>query len=568
MLGAAQPSPTPHEVPLPDLSDAQSQVHDKIMQRRTALLADVTDANAWGQYAIVLHAHWCIADAALAYEQAARLDPAEFRWPYFHATLLQALEPAPALSRLEAALQINPSYAPALVRRGKLYEQLDRLEEAWTAYNDALQVDPKHAAARLHRGIMALQRGDIENATVDLKLADTYRPGDTAVLTALARAYQRSGDRDTAREVARAAQKAALVTRSRFEDPLIAEVSREAVNLRAYIERAELLEQSGRLNEALAQIQSGLSHNPDHTLLYVALIDVYLRQRDYENAVDAARRVLESDLSVPNIHKSLAISLFELGRLDEAEAEAQLALQENPADGDVHQILGRTYARTNRPDEAIDMLSRSLQLKPDDITARLRLAELLIQQQQPGEATAPLQRVIDARPDDLKAWTLLGIALMQEGKIQGAIEAFEQAYQLARNNPLVIRRLASALGAAGRYEQQLRLLDDAHRQLPQAWGLLNDLAWLLATCSDTQFRDGERAVMLAQKLVHDPARRTPATLDTLAAAYSAMGRYQEAVAAMDQAIALAHQHGIGGERLAAYDRRRSRYEAQRPYEAP
>jgi len=63
----------------------------------------------------------------------------------------------------------------------------------------------------------------------------------------------------------------------------------------------------------------------------------------------------------------------------------------------------------------------------------------------------------------------------------------------------------------------------------------NDYAWLLATTPDDELRNGELALVHAEQAV--ALKPSPAYLDTLAAAYAELGRFPEAIAAQQQAIA-------------------------------
>jgi len=63
----------------------------------------------------------------------------------------------------------------------------------------------------------------------------------------------------------------------------------------------------------------------------------------------------------------------------------------------------------------------------------------------------------------------------------------------------------------------------------------NDLAWILATCSDTTYRDSKRALELAEHLVSSGATQ-PSALDTLAAAYAANGLYEKAIHVQEDAL--------------------------------
>jgi hypothetical protein len=65
-------------------------------------------------------------------------------------------------------------------------------------------------------------------------------------------------------------------------------------------------------------------------------------------------------------------------------------------------------------------------------------------------------------------------------------------------------------------------------------GARNEFAWELAVSPDAELRNGAFAVEIMQPVI--AALRTPAYLDTLAAAYAEAGRFDEAVRMQQQAI--------------------------------
>ncbi len=69
---------------------------------------------------------------------------------------------------------------------------------------------------------------------------------------------------------------------------------------------------------------------------------------------------------------------------------------------------------------------------------------------------------------------------------------------------------------------------------------LNNLAWLLATTPDEKLRDPNRAIDLARRAV--ALERSPGFLDTLAEAYFAGGRVEEAIRTIEEAIAVAKEN--------------------------
>ncbi len=66
----------------------------------------------------------------------------------------------------------------------------------------------------------------------------------------------------------------------------------------------------------------------------------------------------------------------------------------------------------------------------------------------------------------------------------------------------------------------------------------NNLAWLLATCADPAVRKPSEAIRLAESVCEKSRRKLPSTLDTLAAAYAAAGRFDDAVSTMNEALSL------------------------------
>jgi len=107
------------------------------------------------------------------------------------------------------------------------------------------------------------------------------------------------------------------------------------------------------------------------------------------------------------------------------------------------------------------------------------------------------------------------------------------------------------------------VLSAAHAQRPDEAGLALYLAWELATNPDEKARDGKRAVELAEAAVLARGR-TPDDLDTLAAAYAEAGRFDEAVATIEEALKTAGPHGDAAL-IAEWAARLERYRGRQPY---
>jgi spermidine synthase len=99
--------------------------------------------------------------------------------------------------------------------------------------------------------------------------------------------------------------------------------------------------------------------------------------------------------------------------------------------------------------------------------------------------------------------------------------------------------LGAALADRGQTDEAIREYREALRLVPENLTALNNLAWLLVTAPDVLFRDRAEAVRMAEQACRQTHRKDPALLDTLAAAYAAAGRFDEAVLTAEEASRLA-----------------------------
>jgi spermidine synthase len=85
--------------------------------------------------------------------------------------------------------------------------------------------------------------------------------------------------------------------------------------------------------------------------------------------------------------------------------------------------------------------------------------------------------------------------------------------------------------------------EQALRNKPDYAEAGNNLAWLLATLARTDGGDPVRAVTLAERACKLTNNRVAAYLDTLASAYAAAGRFEDAITTAGKAIDLARSTG-------------------------
>jgi tetratricopeptide (TPR) repeat protein len=208
-------------------------------------------------------------------------------------------------------------------------------------------------------------------------------------------------------------------------------------------------------------------------------------------------------------HANYAAYLMHHGQLSHAEAECQAALQIAPSNPTLPALLGEIQRREGKLDEAMKSLRAALDLQPDLAEAHLPLGEILMQQGKVTEAAAEFEIVLQATPDDPVAHWWHGNALLANEDTEDGLKEFATALKLQPNYPEA----------------------------------LNDAAWVLATDPRPHFHNPDMAVQMAERACEGSRNSQPRMLGTLAAAYAAAGRFDDAVATAQKAHDLAVKQG-------------------------
>jgi tetratricopeptide (TPR) repeat protein len=237
--------------------------------------------------------------------------------------------------------------------------------------------------------------------------------------------------------------------------------------------------------------------------------------------------------------------------------------------------LGSALWKSGDLDGAVKNYRAALRIAPGFFDASSRLGYILLQQNKPAEAEVEFKEVLRATPSDMKAHKYLGDALAAQGKLAEAEAEYATVLKLNPGNTVIsdalqpeLEKLKTARALTNLYETlKLQPTAEVHAQIavmqmsqgkfqdaveqcqaalrlkPDAPDVLNNLAWLLATCPDDRIRNGAQAVQHAERACELTQHRQAMPLGTLAAAYAEAGRFDEAVATAQKACELATQQG-------------------------
>jgi len=312
----------------------------------------------------------------------------------------------------------------------------------------------------------------------------------------------------------------------------------DAKNVDALRSRAGLQVAAGRLDAALADLDRALTIDADDVPTVVMRGRVLSAKQDYGAAMKSFNRAIQRNPNDASIYAHRGQVHRYQGDTQAALADYDHSLKLDPRNTIV--LLLRAEVRQLRGDTAgaLADVEKAMQLQPGFLpTIRLR-AEILATAGKIGEAIDSLKGLSEARPKDAELRMQLGRYYLAQGNVEGAIEAFEQVLGQDPKNWEALRLRGDAELTIGKQAEAIADYEAAVTLQADDSGLLNNLAWVLATSPHAKLRNGRRAVKLATHACQLTDYRRPHILSTLAAAYAETGQFNRAIAWSQKAVEL------------------------------
>jgi tetratricopeptide (TPR) repeat protein len=411
------------------------------------------------------------------------------------------------------AIGLDPDQAEAYAVRAQALYQLGRFPEALADCSAAIGRGLRHPAIYFIRAVTSDATGRIAEALADCSMALHLEPEHVGALNSRGFIRARLGQLDEA-----------------LED------FSEAIRLQPkwylpYMNRAQVYHGRGQLDPALAEYdraielveasspaQADAEGDPSLAVLYCRRGDArYDRFLEEEANADFARADGHHPAATASYLGDMWLRRCQFGRAVEVYAQLIRLCPE-----DARGYLGRGAAHQALDDleQAEDDYSAAIRLEPDHYNSYASRAEIRRRQGRLDDALADLSEHLKHHPDDPMGY-LFRSALHKERKdLPAALEDLNAAHRAAPDDPRVC----------------------------------NNLAWMLATCSDARLRDGTRAIVLARKACEATDWKHPFCLGTLAAALAETGAFDEAILRQSEALDLYPETEklAGQSRLALY----------------
>jgi predicted Zn-dependent protease len=151
---------------------------------------------------------------------------------------------------------------------------------------------------------------------------------------------------------------------------------------------------------------------------------------------------------------------------------------------------------------------------------------------------------LEELPEQKRIQFLLEVAeaYIGESDVKSAIATYERILEVDPMNRQARYLLSTLYITTKQYMKAEELLKSLIEEYPEDSALKNKLAWQYATAEDPAFRDGKKAIELAQEaMVLAPYDHH--IWSTLSEAYFSAGEYEKATRAINHMIALVQRYG-------------------------
>jgi len=228
--------------------------------------------------------------------------------------------------------------------------------------------------------------------------------------------------------------------------------------------------QSGRMEQALADIDAALTFNPndpDAHLNRANVLKMLDRPQDALTGYDSALRLKPG---WPQAENNRGTVLQALGRHAEALAAYDRVLEAEPGHVEALNNRGSVLQDLKRPAEALASYERALRLAPNFATAFNNRGSALMDLKRFADALSCFDRACALRPGDAQAINNRGNALQGLMRFEEALAAYDQALALTPDYAEALNNRGEALQQLKRHEEALAAFDSAAPAQPRALG--------------------------------------------------------------------------------------------------
>lgn len=312
----------------------------------------------------------------------------------------------------------------------------------------------------------------------------------------------------------------------------------DPTNFDALQARAILYLEKGENEKATADLKAAVELQKDNHRALGALAEVMTNLKKYDEALklcDDVIKLAPKETLGYNLRARVKVLKDDLkGGI----ADLNEALKIDSTD--VASLLMRSglLAADGKPDEAKADVEKALRLRPDVPQVILMKARLAAQANRFGEAIGDIQLLLRSDPKNREYRLQLAMFMQADKRPRRAIEILNALIEDDPKDPDIFRTRGDALLSVNKHAEAIADYEAALKIDPEDTGVLNNLAWVLATSENKELRNANRSIELGTKACELTKYEKPHILSTLASGYAEKGDFETAIKWSTKAVEL------------------------------
>jgi eukaryotic-like serine/threonine-protein kinase len=247
------------------------------------------------------------------------------------------------------------------------------------------------------------------------------------------------------------------------------------------------------LERAIAYFQQAITLDSTYALAYSGLADSYIIQSQYAGiparitvplTQAAARKALALDNSIAEPHTSLAFSLFEEAKFEEAETEFKRSLQLNPRYPTTYHWYGIMLGRRGEPEQYLSLLQQAKELDPFSPVITLNVGAATILLGRMAEALPYFRKSVELDSGFAVGYAWAGLTLLELNHSAEALPLLQKSVELSGRSSECLSYLGYYHGKMGNRDEALKLVREEEARYRSSTGAAYNVARIYAAMGE------------------------------------------------------------------------------------
>jgi tetratricopeptide (TPR) repeat protein len=200
-----------------------------------------------------------------------------------------------------------------------------------------------------------------------------------------------------------------------------------------FIERAKLLLEQGRTNDAIKQVRNALEQDPDDDEALALFARCQFSQQDYNGGVTTLKRAISLDLENYYYYYLLAFAYYRNGQQPLAITSLEQSISMNPYFAESYGLLAYVYRDNKDFKMALAKANEGLAVDPENITCLNVRSIAQNKLKMTDAAIETMQYALAQDPDNQFTHSTVGWNYLEKGKHKLAAKHFREALRIDPN---------------------------------------------------------------------------------------------------------------------------------------